>query len=131
MSQPCRPLKDVLAEIADPRQARQAAQPGGPAGPGPWDVVWRPQLQRDGGVGPQLRAGEREVLRVLGVTRPPPPCAATVQRVLRRLDRVTQDVSLRCRANRIAPTCLHQCRRRERALRLQEWPHTIRNSLWT
>jgi predicted transposase YbfD/YdcC len=93
MGQPCRPLKDVLAEIADPRQARGKRH----------SLVALLALvcvatlcgyRSYSAMAEWGRHYGREVLRALGFTHPTPPCAATLHRVLRRLDRVAVQAAL-------------------------------------
>jgi predicted transposase YbfD/YdcC len=93
MGQPCRPLKDVLAEIADPRQARGKRH----------SLVALLALvcvatlcgyRSYSAMAEWGRHYGREVMRALGFTHPTPPCAATLHRVLRRLDRQAVEAAL-------------------------------------
>ena len=93
MRQPCRPLKDVLAEITDPRQARGKRH----------SLVALLALvcvatlcgyRSYSAMAEWGRNYGREVMRALGFTHPTPPCAATLHRVLRRLDRQAVEAAL-------------------------------------
>lgn len=93
MGQPCRPLKDVLAEIADPRQARGKRH----------SLVALLALvcvatlcgyRSYSAMAEWGRNYGRDVMRALGFTHPTAPCAATLHRVLRRLDRQAVEATL-------------------------------------
>ncbi len=93
MSQRCRPLKDVVAEITDPRAARGKRHSLGAilalvlvatlCGYRSYSAM--AEWGRNYGAG---------VMAALGFTHPTPPCAATLHRVLRRLDRQAVEAAL-------------------------------------
>jgi predicted transposase YbfD/YdcC len=93
MGQPCRPLKDVLAEIADPRQARGKRH----SLVALLALVCVATLCGYRSYSAMAEWGRHygwEVMRALGFTHPTPPCAATLHRVLRRLDRQAVEAAL-------------------------------------
>ncbi len=93
MSQPCRPLMDVLAEIDDPRAASGKRHSLAAllalvcvatlCGYRSYSAM--AEWGRNYGVG---------LMAALGFTHPTPPCAATLHRVLRRLDRRQVEAAL-------------------------------------
>lgn len=86
MGQPCRPLKDVLAEMHDPRGARGKRH----SLVAVLSLVCAATLCGYRTYGAMAEWGDNygeEVLRALGFTRATAPCAATLHRVLRHLDR--------------------------------------------
>jgi predicted transposase YbfD/YdcC len=85
MSQPCRPLKDVVAEIADPRAARGKRHRLEAI----LALVCVATLCGYRSYGAMAEWGRHYgagLMAALGFTHPTPPCAATLHRVLRRLD---------------------------------------------
>lgn len=86
MDQPSRPLKDVLAEIDDPRAAGGKQHSLGAL----LALVCMATLCGYRSYGAMAEWGRhygRAVREALGFTHPRPPSAATLHRVLRRLDR--------------------------------------------
>ena len=92
MSQPCRPLKDVLAEISDPRQA-SGKRHSLVALLGLVCAATLCGYRSYGAMAEWGRHYGHRLMAALGFTHPTPPCAATLHRVLGRLDR--QEVEAR------------------------------------
>lgn len=93
MSQPCRPLKDVLAEIVDPRQARGKRH----SLVALLSLVCAATLcgyRSDSAMAEWGHNYGHTLLAALGFTHPTPPCAATLHRVLRSLDRPAVEARL-------------------------------------
>jgi predicted transposase YbfD/YdcC len=93
ISQPTRPLIEVLAEIEDPRQARGVRHPLVAI----LALVCVATLCGYRSYGAMAEWGRhygRDVLAALGFTRPTPPSAATLCRVLRGLDGTAFDAAL-------------------------------------
>src|SRR5262249_15239691 len=100
MGQPCRPLKDVLAEIADPRPARGKRH----SLLALLALVCVATLCGDRSYSAMAEWGRnyaRDLMPALGFTHPTPPCAATLQRVLRRLDRQAVEAAVGRRAEEV------------------------------
>src|SRR5947209_2500995 len=93
MSQRCRPLKDVVAEIADPRAARGKRHSLGAI----LALVFVATLCGYRSYSAMAEWGRNYgagLLAALGFTYPTPPCAATLHRVLRRLDQQAVEAAL-------------------------------------
>src|SRR5438067_4071291 len=93
MSQPCRPLKDVLAEIVDPRRARGKRH----SLVAILALVCAATLcgyRTYSAMAEWGRHYGRDLMQALGFTPPTPPCAATLHRVLRRWDRQAVETAL-------------------------------------
>jgi len=86
MERQCRPLVSVLAEIPDPR-SRQGRRHPLPAVLTVACVAMLCGYQSYGAIAEWARHYGRHWARAVGLTHPPPPCAATLHTILRALDR--------------------------------------------
>jgi predicted transposase YbfD/YdcC len=89
----CRPLIEVLAEIPDPRHARGKRHPLA-AILALGCVAALCGYRSYSAVAQWARIYPEELVRALGFTHPHPPCAATLHRVLRELDRTEVEAQL-------------------------------------
>ena len=93
MTTPIRPLKDVLAEIPDPRHKRGIRHPLGAV----LSLACVAMLCGDKSYSAMAEWDQNygdEIITALGFTRPTVPCAATFCQIFRRLDRKAVEATL-------------------------------------
>src|SRR5512144_195059 len=99
----CHPLRDVLAEIPDPRHARGKRHPLSAV----LALVCVATLcgyRSYSAIAEWARVYPRELIVALGFTHPTPPCPATLSTILRQLDLPQLETKLGAWAQRVLAT---------------------------